>query len=350
MKVALVGPPMSGKSTLFAAVTGIEPDPGRSHGGKPQPGNVKVPDERLDRLAAHYKPKKLTHAVVELLDFGGVEPGARTEHIKQMFGTMRDMADCLAVVCPAFGGATADDAVKTWNAMKSELLFADLEVIEKRIGKLKASANRPTKTQDADKKELALLEQIQAHLEEHETWEGFELDDIQDKMIRGFRFLAQKPAIAVINADEPASIDPAKLLPAAEAKHAMVVNADIEKELGSMEPADREEFLKEMGLSEPAGPRMIEAAYDALGLMSFFTVGEDECRAWTINRGDNAVAAAGRIHSDLARGFIRAQVFAYDDFVAYGDEKEVKAKGRLREEGKDYIVHDGDIINIRFSV
>ena len=350
MRVALVGPPLSGKSTIFAAITGVEPDPSRSYGNKPQPGNVKVPDARLDKLAEHYQPKKLTHAVIELLDFASVEPGARTENIKQMFGTMRDMADCLAVVCPAFGGGSTDDALKAWNAMLSEFLFADLEVIEKRVAKLKASANRPTKTQDADKKELALLEMIQAHLEENESWEGLELDDIQEKTIRGFRFLAQKPVIAVINADEPGKIDVTKLLPPDAAKHALALNADIERELGGMDEADRQEFLKEMGLTEPAGPRLIKAAYDALGLQSFFTVGEDECRAWTINVGDNAVAAAGRIHSDLARGFIRAVVFAYDDFVEFGDEKTVKAKGRLREEGKDYIVKDADIINVKFSV
>ncbi len=349
MKIALVGPPLSGKTSLFQAVTGSEPDPARYHGAKPQPGMVTVPDERLDQLAAYHNPKKLTHAQLEILDFAGIEPGARTENIKQVFAAMRE-ADALLVVLSAFDGESSEAIGAQWTSMQSEILFADLEVMEKRIEKLAANVNKPTKTQEQDKKELAVLRKIRAHVEEHETWQGLDLDDVEEKAVRGFRFLMQKPLVPVINADEPGRVDPAEALPAEAAARALVLNAEVEREVSQLPPEERRDFLAEFGIAEPAGPRVIRAAYEALGLISFFTVGEDECRAWTVEKGANAVTAAGKIHSDLARGFIRAETYHYDDFAELDDEKTIKAKGRLRLEGKEYTVKDGDIMNIRFSV
>jgi GTP-binding protein YchF len=347
MQVALVGPPLSGKTSLFQAVTGVAPDPSKYHGATPQPGRVEVPDPRLSVLSDHYQPKKTTPAMLDVLDFAGIEPGSRTENVKRILGSVRD-ADALVVVLPAYDDVAA--VTKAWEDMHGEFLFGDLEVIEKRIGRLEQNLKRPMKNKEDDQRELELLNSIREHLENTETWAGIELDERQEKTIRGYAFLLQKPLIPVINANEPGDVDPASLLPADAAARALVLNAEVERDVAELPEAEQGEFLAEFGITEPAAPRVVRAAYDALGAMSFFTVGEDECRAWTIQRGDDAVTAAGKIHTDLARGFIRAEVFTYDDFVEHGDEKSVKAAGKHRLEGKDYTVQDGDILNIRFSV
>ncbi len=349
MKIGIAGPRFGGKTTLFQAMTGQAPDPAKASGAAGVLARVLVPDPRLDHLSSVFKPKKHTPAALDVLDFPGFELGDASEHKKQILAQLREM-DALLLVFNAFEeGASPARAAETYDTVKMEFLFSDFDILEKRIEKLRVGAAKPTKTQEAEKKELALLERIKGEAEKRETLAETRLDAAEEKMLRGFAFLSQKPTIVVINEKDAPAGD---LPPEAKARcpGAVRLSAQLEKEIAELAPEEREPFLKDLGLTEPAGQRMVREIYRLLGLVSFFTTGEDECRAWTIKAGDNAVAAAGKIHTDLARGFIRAEVYPYDRFKELGSEKAVKAKGLLRMEGKDYAVKDGDILNILFNV
>jgi GTP-binding protein YchF len=348
MKIGIAGPRFSGKTTLFTAVTGQPPDPARAAGSLPVLARVAVPDPRLDHLSAVFKPKKHTPAQLDLLDFPGFDLGETSENKRQILAQLRDL-DAVVLVFAAFGDATPEKAAETCDAVRTEFFFSDLDILEKRIEKLRVSVTKPTKTQEAERKELALLERLRSEAEQRETLAGILKDAAELKMIRSFAFLSQKPTIVVLNeADAPAGDLPPAV--AAKCPGAVRLSAKLEQEIAELPPEDRGAFLKELGLQEPAGHRLVREIYRLLGLQSFFTSGEDECRAWTIQAGDTAVAAAGKIHSDLARGFIRAEVYPYEDFKTHGSEKAVKAKGLLRAEGKDYIVKDGDVLHILFNV
>ncbi|MCD4657483.1 MAG: DUF933 domain-containing protein [Planctomycetes bacterium] len=341
MKIGIVGTPLCGKSTMFQALTGLVPDPSKYHGVKPQPGIVKVPDTRLDFLTELYMPKKRVPAITEFLDFVGIGLGSRTETLKTLLGEVRTLSDALVIVLKAFDD---NNYVKDYENLLSEFLFSDLEMIEKRVSKLQASLIKPTKTHKEERKELEFLERLQKHLEENENWKGFEMSKEDDKSIRGFKFLSQKPRIIVLNSDDASRISDTKI------KDAIVINAEVEKEIVDLNPDEQKEFLAEFNITELSRNIIIEKAFEILNTIRFYTYGSDECRAWELKTGSNAVEAAGCIHSDLARGFIRAEVFTYDDIEKYKSEKEIKANGKLRLEGKDYIVKDGDILTIRFSV
>jgi len=349
MKIGIGGPRLGGKSTLFAAMTGQAPDPARAAGVAGVLARVAVPDARLDHLSSVFKPKKHTPAQLDVIDFPGFELGDASEHKRQILAQYRE-TDALILVFGAYAeGEGLAKAAETWDAVKTELFFADLDILDKRIEKLRGSVTKPTKTQEAEKKELALLTRVREEAERRETLAGIPLDAAEEKLLRSFAFLSQKPTIVVLNEKEaPAGDPPAEVR--ARCPGAVRLSAKIEQEIAELPPEDRAPFLKDLGLDEPAGHRMIREIYALLGLASFFTTGEDECRAWTIRAGDNAVTAAGKIHSDLARGFIRAEVYNYESFRELGSEKAVKAKGLLRMEGKDYIVKDGDILHILFNV
>jgi GTP-binding protein YchF len=349
MKIGIAGPLLSGKSTLFTAMTGQAPDPAKASGTAGVLARVAVPDARLDHLSAVFKPKKHTPAQLDVLDFPGFELGDTSEHKKQILAQFREM-DALVLVFGAYGeGETSDKAAEVYDTVKTEFFFSDLDILDKRIEKLKVSVTKPTKTQEMEKKELVVLERIKAEAERRESVAGIHLDAAEEKLLRGFAFLSQKPTIVVLNEKEaPTGEAPPGVK--ARCPGAVRLSAKLEQEIAELAPEEREPFLKDLGLAEPAGHRMVREIYKLLGLASFFTTGEDECRAWTIKAGENAVTAAGKIHSDLARGFIRAEIYHYDSFKELGSEKAVKAKGLFRMEGKEYAVKDGDILHILFNV
>jgi len=347
MKVGLVGLMGSGKSTLFRAIT-------HSDGSGDPLRMVDVPDERVDRLSKIFNPKKTIHAKVDVEDFGGIGGDSRTE--VNLMAQIRD-TDALAIVLRAFESPSYPydkpevDIARDLEALISSFQVADFVMIETRIARLEKTVNKPTKTQERDKKELELLVKLKEALEGGSRLEDLSLRASDEEMIRGFRFLTQKPTLIVINlpdegADE-AALD--ALIPAAF-KRRIVLRGALEAEILQLDAEDAAVFMEEYGLEAPARATFVAALYEVLGLCSFFTVGEDECRAWTISRTASAIEAAGAIHSDIQRGFIRAEVTPYEDLLATGGMREAKAAGHQRLEGKDYPVKDGDIVHFRFSV
>ncbi|MBN1553833.1 MAG: redox-regulated ATPase YchF [Phycisphaerae bacterium] len=356
MRVGFVGPSQSGKSTLFAAVA----ESGGSHVDLSRPDQphlavVKVPDERLAWLGELYQPKKVTPAELELLDLPGFDlsDDAGRTRAKTHWPAMRQ-CDGLALVVRAF----PDDAVAAYRnridpkgdveELLSEFLFADLEQVTTRVEKLEVSVKKPTPKRDEQLRELELMKRLLDALENEKPICDVIANEMEDKLVRSFGFLTQKPALVVVNCSEDdisdADAESLANLPT------LKLSAKIEEEIAELPPEDRGEFLRDLGLSVAAGDRLVRACYERMKLISFLTVGEDECRAWTIPAGTDAVTAASKIHSDIARGFIRAETVAYDHFHAAGDMKAAKAAGHVRLEGKTYTVQDGDIINFRFNV
>jgi hypothetical protein len=354
MKVALIGPPQSGKSTLFRAVTGREPNPAAMD--QEQIGSVKVPDRRLDWLADHYKPKKYTEAAIDFIDIPGfslADDHGRAE-LKRHLPTIRQ-ADALVAVVRAFENDSVAayrnriDPQGNLDELHTELIFADLEAVSNRIEKLEKSANKPTKTADQDKRELAVLLRCREVLEEERPIsEAFQTEE-EARLVKSFAFVTQCPMVAIINVSEAQAAAPPDF-DHLTAHAVLSLCAEAEEQIAGLDEADRLAFIEDLGVSEPARPRLIQACYEATGLISFLTAGEDEVRAWPILRNSTAVEAAGKIHSDIAKGFIRAETVAFDDLQAAGDMKAAKAAGKVRLEGKTYIVQDGDLINFRFNV
>ena len=349
MKIGLAGPRLGGKSTLFAAITGHAPDAARASGQGPVPGIVRVQDPRLDHLTSAFKPRKHTPAQLEVLDFPGLDLGETSEHKKRIIAQLREV-DAIILVFAAFAeGETLETAAESYDTVKTEFLFSDLEMMDKRIEKLRVSSTKPSKTQEQDQRELVLLERLKKEAETKESLAGIEMDANELKMVRSFAFLMQKPILVVLNTAEA----PTGELPDAVKKRcpdAIRLSAKLEQEVTELPAEERGTFLKELGLEEAASGKLVREVYRLLGLCSFFTTGEDECRAWTIPVGENVFSAAGKIHSDLARGFIRADVYSFEDFREHGSEKALRAKGLIRSEGRDYTVQDGDIVHIHFNV
>lgn len=354
MRIAFVGPPQSGKSTLFRAVTGTTAGP--QHGMGEQLAVVKVPDRRLDFLAGLYKPKKYTEAVMDCLDVPGFshETAAQAGEFRKSLPSVRK-CDALVAVIRSFDNPSVPpyrnrvDPQKDLEELMSELIFNDLETVTTRVERLENALKKPTKTHDQEKRELELMRRLQAALENEKPLASAIQNDDDRKAVASYQFLTEMPLIVVVNVSEKdAAAAPTFEWP--HAKTTISLCAETEEQIAQLEPADRKAFLEDLGVGEPAKDRLVRACYDAVGLISFLTAGEDEVRAWSIKRGSDAVEAAGKIHSDIARGFIRAETVAYNDLVAAGDMKNVKAAGRMRLEGKTYVVQDGDIINFRFNV
>lgn len=346
MKVGIVGFSQTGKSTLFTALTGVVHDPATALKG--QIGVARVHDDRLEFLSQMYHPKKTTPATVEFIDTPGLVRNEQADN-PQRLATLRN-ADGLLIVLDGFSDAAKPPAELA--AFRDELLFADLQVVTNRIDKLKASLKKPKPHAEHEKEvhELAQLEPIGARLETGQTLDAATFSPEFAKIVKSFQLFSLKPELAVLNCAEDKVTEPVgdelrQLCP-----NVLAAAARLELDLQQLDESDRAAFMTELGIKELARDRIIRLAYDAVGLVSFFTVGEDECKAWTITKGTPAVEAAGKIHSDIARGFIRAELTRYDDLHALGSMKEVKAKGLSRLEGKDYLVADGDIINFRFSV
>jgi hypothetical protein len=358
-----MGLPASGKTTIFDALTGLHRHVGFAGAHKAADSvSVRVPDERLDYICAVRKPEKCVNAHIDIVDVPGIEPGSEAAAASdsasraERLGTLRE-ADALFVVVRAFASDNVPhihgtiDPLRDLEEIEVILLLSDLDLAERRIEKLRVSVNKPTKTQEKERDELRILEKIHPALSEGKPISTVSLNPEEEKQMRGFRFLTQKPRIVVVNIDEAQSPGDASFAAIkAKAADPIFIKGQLEMELAQLDEADRAAFMQDMGITASAQQRLLRDCYARLGLRTFFTLGEDEVRAWTVTAGDNAITAAGKIHTDFATGFIRAEVMRFEDFKACGgSEKEVKAKNLLRLEGKDYEVKDGDIITIRFS-
>jgi ribosome-binding ATPase YchF (GTP1/OBG family) len=342
MKVGIVGFAGCGKTTVFQWLTGKKPDPAAVQRGG-QIGEAKVRDERLDWLSAQFKPKSTKPAELIFVDTPGLMPTERRDNPRRL-GILRD-ADGLLVV---INGYDNNDLAGELRRFREELLFADLEIISNRIGRLEDGLKkpRPAKQKEADQAELTLLQRIAAAFEQGQTAASVGLKADEKKAIRSFQLLTLKPELVLINiGDNRIGKElPAELLHAAS--NALQAPAKLELELEDLPEADRQAFMQDPGIGGFARGDVLRAIFTAMGQIVFFTVGEDECRAWNLRKGADAVEGAGQIHTDLAHGFVRAEVVSYEDFRKVGSMKEAKAHGVYRLEGKTYIVKDGDIMHI----
>jgi hypothetical protein len=360
MKTGIIGLPQVGKTSLFRILTKANlSEQAYSNPREAHIGVAKVPDDRLDRLAALYNPKKLTHTSVEYVDVGAIGQDALKE--TAYIGHLRNV-DALIHVVRAFEDDSiphvgAIDPVRDIRNVEFDLMISDLGQIEKRLERLVKDLKK-MRTPDLEK-ENELLIKAKAHLEAEKPLRELDMTAYDKKLIKGFMFLSEKPILYVLNITETQDLSPA--LEAAVEKYkltevasrpnagATAICGKVEAELSEMSDADAAEFLSSYGLTESGLTRLIRKTYELLGLISFFTAGEDECRAWQIPAHTRAQEAAGAIHSDLEKHFIRAETIRWDQLLEAGSEANARAKGTLRLEGKDYIVKDGDVMHIRHS-
>ena len=355
MKIGLIGLANSGKTTIFNALTKSEAEVTAYANAKAEPNLavVDVADERVDRLSGIYLPKKTVYATLELVDFVGLAAGAAKADLFSgaALGQIRTM-DALAHVVRNFPDDLGEEAnpLEDIRKMDEELVLSDLMIVENRLERIEHAYRRGQKT-DALQREEKALRSILDHLSGDQPIRTLSLDQDQERTPRGFQFLTQKPSMIVINSEEACFGENQALLEKIETSHKVVEFAGkFEMELARLNDEEAGLFMEDMGIETSARDRLSRAAYAILGYISFFTVGSDEVRAWNMYKGQSAVEAAGTIHSDLARGFIRAECFSYDDLMACGSEKGLRDSGLLRLEGKTYGVKDGDILNIRFNV
>jgi len=363
MKIGIVGLPNVGKSTMFNAITnaGAECANYPFCTIEPNVGVVPVPDQRLDVLTEMYKPEKTTHAIIEFVDIAGLVKGAsKGEGLGNKFLSHIREVDSIVEVVRCFEDSNIVhvdgniDPIRDIETINLELVFADLETIEKRIDKAKKMLKSDKKYQQ----ELDVLEKVKAKLEEGYSARTIDFTDEEVDIVNGCMLLTMKPILYVANVseDQLANIENdanvQKVRNYAEQEQAEVIPlcVKIEEELTILEGEDKKEMLHELGLDESGLDKVIKASYDLLGLMSFLTAGEPEVRAWTIKKGTKAPAAAGKIHSDIERGFIRAEIVSYNDLVKEGSMVAAKEKGLVRSEGKEYIMQDGDIVLFKFNV
>lgn len=364
MKAGIIGLPTTGKTTLFNALTrGEAPVMGLK--GRRQEANVgviPVPDSRFEYLVSVYRPKKVSPASIEVID--GAAP-IGVEQRKDKFGSdfftgIRSVDALIHVVrtfddpsvCPPEGGL---DPLRDIRRVNDELVLADLSLLETRLERIRKSLQSKRVTPGSPQMmESELLQRVLDHLEASRPPRELEFSADESRLIKGYDLLTLKPMIVVANVSESGADDdllrPLREYCSTGGLELIEMSARIEAEIAQMPQNEEQEYLAAMGISEPARNKVVRSAYRALGLISFFTVGEDEVKAWTIRRGATAVHAAGAIHSDLARGFIRAEVVGYDDFRRPGSWDAAKAEGLVRLEGKEYVVNDGDILVVRFKV
>lgn len=353
MRAAIIGLPKSGKSTLFSAVTGVPVDPY----APPEPRSAMVPvfDPRLGFLTELCKPKKVVQATIEFVDVPGCsidDPKGQREW-RRLLPAVRQ-AELLVVVVGAFENqaesapGSQSDPKADFETVWDELIFADLDAVTTRLDRLDAALKKPTKSHDAEKKEQALLVRCCDALESGAPLSTVLTTEEDRRRVSSFAFLTEKAILCVKNVSD----DQAHVREGLSVEHvvgSVNLSASIEAEIAMLEPEDRAAFLKDLGLDAPASERLVQQCYRASGLISFLTMGSDEVRAWPLEKGATAVGAAAKIHSDLAHGFIRAETVAYEDLLAHKDMKGARAAGKVRKEGKSYIVQDGDIINILSS-
>jgi hypothetical protein len=357
MKIGIVGFPKSGKTTLFNLLTGASAATARYDTGKAElhTGIARVPDDRVTRLAEIFAPRKTTYASFEVVDLAGIARGHRAGFETKEFRN----ADALLHVVRGFAdpAGAPPDPRRDIDDLETELMLADLEVVERRLERLAASLKR--KRVETDVREQEVLMALERRLEAETPIRAAGLGDDDVRIIRGFTFLSQKPILHCVNVDEkdlsigPRVVEEYRLQDVASRPATTVgwVSAVIEAEVARLSGDEQQAFLSDLGLTEPAIRRVLRDCYALLGLISFLTAGDDEVRAWPIARGTRAQDAAGTVHSDIARGFIRAEVCRYEDLVAAnGSFAELRARGRLRLEGKDYLVQDGEVCHFRFNI
>ena len=356
MEFGILGLELSGKTTLFSLLTGHATAPA-THKREAHVGIAHVPDPRLDRLTAMFKPKKHTPATVKFVDIPGVTKGASQSlnlpELRQMDG--------LAVVVRAFASEAVPhpegtvDPARDLELLETEMLLADLSVVTNRLERVNRDLQKKKTPELEAEKEL--LAKLRITLDKGEPLRPVELSAEDMRFVRGFQLLTQKPMLVILNVGEADASDLSGALERAgldrwtgQPKVAFsAVSATIEQEISAMSPADQAEFLKELGIPDRALDRLLQAAYDLLGLISFLTAGEDECRAWSIPRGTPAAKAAAAIHTDFEKHFIRAEVVPFQTLVDSGSLAVCRGHGTLRLEGRDYIVQDGDVVNFRVS-
>jgi GTP-binding protein YchF len=362
MQVTIVGLPGSGKTTVFNALTGGHAEVGGFSGGRAAPnvGVVKVPDARLDRLAELFRPKKTVPADVTYVDVAIPAGAAREGTIQPDVLAQVRNADALLHVARAFDAGTSDQPADPWRDVDDldlEFTVADLSVVEKRLEKLRTSGRHGSASErEQNALEEELLARVEPHLSEGRPLRAMALTEDEERRLRGFRFLTQKPVLVLLSIDEARLPEATALQEAGAARYAQpqadvaALAGKIEAEIAQLSDEDAALFMADLGIAEAGRGRTVRLTYQLLGLFSFFTAGPDECRAWTLRTGSTAVDAAGAIHSDLARGFIRAEVVTYEDLMACGSMAEARKRGLLRSEGKAYQVRDGDVIEVLFNV
>ncbi|MCY4147620.1 MAG: redox-regulated ATPase YchF [Chloroflexi bacterium] len=358
MRLAIIGLPNSGKTTIFNALTGGDYQTSAASSGQfaLNSATVRVPDERVDQLSQVYQPRKSAYAQITYADVAGLDKGIGEGGLAGQFRSELAQADGFLHILRCFDDARVPhpyqriDPARDLEVIDSEFLLLDLLATEARLGRIESELR--LKGSRADKSllvEAPLFKKLQAHLEAEQPLRSLPLDAAEEKLIRGFGFLTRKPTLALLNqGDEAKAETPAVQLPYPRAALAVIQGA-LEAELAQLDAADAALFMAEYGLGELSRSKVIRLSYQLLGIQSFFTVGADEVRAWSFPAGANAKQAAGLIHSDFEHGFIRAEVFRYADLLELGSESAIKAAGRQRLEGKDYLVQDGDIMNIRHS-
>ena len=367
LAIGIVGLPNVGKSTLFNALLGAAQAAAANYPFctiEPNVGVVPVPDRRLDRLSALFKPKKTTPTTLEFVDIAGLVAGAsKGEGLGNQFLANIREVDAVAHVLRCFDDPDVVhvsgkvDPGGDRDVVETELMLKDLESVEKRRDRAQKNAKAPGKPGEAAKQELAALDRVKAGLEAGTPVRAQKLSGEERETLRDLFLLTSKPVLYIANVDESQlgkeATDPnilaVKALADAEGAPMVEISGKVESELVALAPPERDEYLKSLGLEEPGLDRLVHAGYRLLRLVTFFTVGEDECRAWTVHEGAHAPQAAGVIHTDFEKGFIKAEVSRYEDLLALGSEAALREKGKLRIEGRDYVVQDGDVMHFRFS-
>lgn len=345
MKIGIIGLSQSGKTTIFQLLTGIE----TKAGTRTNIGVAKVLDPRVTKLAEIYKPKKTTRAKIEFIDIAGLVPG-QNNNGRDFLANIRDV-DAVVQVIGAFNLNT--ELIKEVDQIQSELIIADWSLLETRLERLAKERSK----HNTNKQETTVLSKCKAALETEVPLRALDFTPDETKIISGYNFMTHKPLIIVVNVDDKQM--QTQEYPQKQEFEAWAANRDVslitmsakeEVEINQLDQTDKAMFMADMGIKATGIERLSRVVYAHLGLISYFTVGEDEVRAWTISQGMTAKEGAGKIHSDIARGFIRAEVVTYEDFISYGSMSGVKEAGLFRLEGKEYIIKDGDIISFRFNV
>jgi GTP-binding protein YchF len=368
LAIGIVGLPNVGKSTLFNALLGAAQAAAENYPFctiEPNVGIVPVPDGRLERVAAVFRPKRTTPTTLEFVDIAGLVAGAsKGEGLGNQFLANIRQVDAIAHVLRCFEDPDVVhvsgkvDPRSDQAIVETELMLKDLEQIEKRREKALKDAKAPGKPGEAARHELAMLDRVKAGLEAGTPVRAQRLDEEARAAVRPLFLLTAKPVLYIANVDESQlgkeSSDPrilaVKALAAAEGAPVVEISGKVEAELVALSGAERKEYLDAIGLHEPGLDRLVHAGYALLGLVTFFTGGPEECRAWTVKRGTHAPQAAGAIHTDFERGFVKAEVVRWEDLVALGSEAAARTHAKLRVEGKDYVVQDGDVIHFKFNV